>query len=561
MGLYRPKTTVGKYYSILFSLPHWKVLAVAIIGILLLTVVILRYESTPFIMNTLLTLFVLEVYGRIVRGTVFHKLKRRVGLSLTILVYSLINYVLLKDWRVSTISTAIMFVIVIQGLDGTRWWRYIVAVTPSFLTLLIIDQIILEFPNVYTRLLFLSFLLIIFLDLVIYVVMGRHRINGFKAPDLGSLFLRNWLNGDKEIEKVFEKLGVYHNVTSYILRTDGFALVYTDLHYGPFSNTGSSQLPMLIRNTYLKLGLDVYLLHGFGSHDRNIASSDYVKDYLARLETAILDNCGKELKYHGSFKVKGKDYWEVTGIVFDKVSFLIVSRPVKGIDDLPYELQVEYALKAKHLGLGDVILVDAHNWERQEEMDFEELRKTLDESLGLVEKIRSRVPEQPLAKHLCFKTNAPGLIEGEACLLQIGSSTYEETILLLLRGNNMEPGLRDNLVELLRKSLGGEVIAEVLTNDEHTETGIRANITYIPVHYSDNLRRDLEVQLERFKTIKPHGRICVNEENLNVKLFGKSAFQLEQLVKKSYVESAFLLIAYAFATPVLLKFIWGMAGF
>ncbi len=561
MGLYRPKTAVGKYYSILFSLPHWKILAASIIGVLLLTVALLRDESIPFITNTIITLVVLEVYRRITKNTVFHKLKRRVGLSLTVLIYSLINYVLLRDWRVSTISSAILLTIVIQGLDGTRWWRYIVAVLPPLVTLLLIDQAILEFPSIYISSLSFSLLLIVLLDLTVYAVMGRHRINGFKAPDLGSLFLRNWLNGDREIEKVFDSLGVYHNVTSYILRTNSFALLYTDLHYGPFSNTGSSQLPLLIRDAYSKLGLDVYLLHGFGSHDRNIASSKYVKDYLSRLETVILEDCEEELKYHGSFKARSRDYWEITGIVFDKVAFLIVSRPVKGIDDLPYELQVEYALKAKNLGLGDVILVDAHNWERQEEMDFEELGEALEESLGLVEKMRSRRPEKPLIKHLCFKTDAPGLIDGEACLLQIWSLNYERLVLLLLRGNNMEPGLRDTLVELIRNSLGGEVIAEVLTNDEHTETGIRANITYIPVHYSDSLRRDLEAQLERFKNIEPGGKLCVIKENLNVKLLGDSAFQLEQLVRKSYVESALLLIAYAFLTPVLLKLIWVFTGF
>jgi putative membrane protein len=558
MGLYRPKNAVGRYYSVLFSLPHWKVLASAIIAILFLAVAFLRYESVPFIVNTVVTITILEIYRRVVRNTVFHKLKRRVGLAFTTLVYSLIYYVIFGDWRVSIISTAIMLTIVIQGLDGTRWWRYIVAIIPPILTLLFIDEVAFEFPSTYIFLLSLCFLLIVLLDLAVYIVIGRHRINGFKAPDLGSLFLRNWLNGDREIEGVFDGLGVYQNVASRVFRTNNFALIYTDLHYGPFSNTGSSQLPMIIRNIYSKLGLDVYLLHGFGSHDRNIASSKYVKDYLTRLETTIFDDCREQLKYHGSFKVSSRSYWEITGIVFDKLSLLIVSRPVKGIDDLPYELQVEYALKAKDLGIGDLILIDAHNWEKQDEMDFEELRRTLEESLVLIEKLRSRIPEKPLVKHHCFKTSAPGLIEGEACLLQIWSSNYEKTVLLLLRGNNMEPGLREDLAGLIRKSLGEEVIVEVLTNDEHSETGIRANITYIPVHNSESFKKDLEVQLERFKTIEPVEKLCVSKMNLNVKLLGDSAFQLEQLVRKSYVESALLLIAYAFLTPILLKFIWDL---
>ena len=556
MGLYRPKNAVGRYYSVLFSLPHWKVLASAIIAILFLAVAFLRYESVPFIVNTVVTITILEIYRRVVRNTVFHKLKRRVGLAFTTLVYSLIYYVIFGDWRVSIISTAIMLTIVIQGLDGTRWWRYIVAIIPPLLTLLFIDEVAFEFPSTYILLLSLCFLLIVLLDLAVYIVIGRHRINGFKAPDIGSLFLRNWLNGDREIERVFDGLGVYQNVASRVIRTNNFALIYTDLHYGPFSNTGSSQLPMIIRSIYSKLGLDVYLLHGFGSHDRNIASSKYVKDYLTRLETTIFDDCREQLKYHGSFKVSSRSYWEITGIVLDKLSLLIVSRPVKGIDDLPYELQVEYALKAKDLGIGDLILIDAHNWEKQDEMDFEELRRTLEESLVLIEKLRSRIPEKPLVKHHCFKTSAPGLIEGEACLLQIWSSNYEKTVLLLLRGNNMEPGLREDLAGLIRKSLGEEVIVEVLTNDEHSETGIRANITYIPVHNSESFKKDLEAQLERFKTIDPVEKLCVSKMNLNVKLLGDSAFQLEQLVRKSYVESALLLIAYAFLTPILLKFIW-----
>ncbi|MEM4433940.1 MAG: DUF2070 family protein [Thermosphaera sp.] len=562
MGLYHPRTAVSKYYSILFSLPHWKLITLIMIFLLSLTVVLLGKGSVPFILNTVFVLLTLVMYRKIHGRTVFWKLKRITGMSLTILIYSILYYVLSRDWRLSSVSSAILFIIVLQGLDGTSWWRYIIGILPSFLTVIVYENIVSStemFDVIYP--LIMSYSIIILLNILIYEIMGRRRINGFKAPDIGSLFLQNWLNGSREIEEVFERLGVFSNVSTYVVKSNGFALIYTDLHYGPFSNTGSSQLPMLVREDCVKVGLDVFLLHGFGSHDRNIASSKYMKDYLRQLIPLLFENCNTFLKYHGAFKNKFENNWEVTGIVFDKVSFLIVSRPLMGIDDLPYEFQTEYGLKAKEYGLGDLILIDAHNWEKQEEIDLHGLRKALDESLSIVKELRAREPEDTFVKHHCFTTQAPGLIKGEVCILQIRGVTHEKVVLLLLRGNNMAPGLRDTLLGLLRNKLGNDAIIEVLTNDEHTETGVRANITYIPVHNSEQLTRDLSEHIDRFNGLKEDLGICLKKGRMNVKLMGDAAILLEKILRESYVESAVLLVSYAFLTPWIVKFLWNLMGF
>ncbi|MEM4748503.1 MAG: DUF2070 domain-containing protein, partial [Thermosphaera sp.] len=96
---------------------------------------------------------------------------------------------------------------------------------------------------------------------------------------------------------------------------------------------------------------------------------------------------------------------------------------------------------------------------------------------------------------------------------------------------------------------------------EHTETGVRANITYIPVHNSEQLTRDLSEHIDRFNGLKEDLGICLKKGRMNVKLMGDAAILLEKILRESYVESAVLLVSYAFLTPWIVKFLWNLMGF
>lgn len=552
VDVYKPRTVVSRYYTVLFSLPKWQVLTAILLAIGVLVVLFMGSRAIPLILNTVFVHLVLYAYSLVNNSTVFYKAKRRIGLALAILVYTAVYTVLTRDPWIPIISSTTMLVVVILGLDGTSRPRYIVAVAPPLLTLL--SSWILGYYN-YLKLLVgtIVVLTLAFIDMAIYAFMARRKINGYPLPDLGTMFLQNWLDRKTSIEKAFDELGEIQYVYPRIMEFKELLLIYTDVHYGPFSNIGSSRLPIQLSETLKKLGYRYILaLHGLGSHDRNIASSRHVELFLDEIVKSITSNSRTPIYYHGAFK-KTHASWEALTIVFDKLSLVLISRPGEGIDDLPYNLQVEYELKTRERGLGDLVLIDTHNWELErefEEKDILELKQLLDEVVDTIAEYRKRPPTPIQYKYKCFKSSAPGLVEGECCILCMRGEGRESVCILYMRGNNAKPGLRNILIEKLRP-LGVDYY-EVLTNDEHTETGTRARITYIPVHESSQLLGDIEkasFELSREEWIQ---NAFLYTTRLELKLMGSGIDAIKKQLASSLKESSILLLLYVFATPILL---------
>ena len=555
--IYKPRARVGKYYLVLFSLPKWQYLVLALLLLSLTVLLIIGISSYPLLLNALLVFLYTRLYAHCYKETVFYKIKRSLGLALATLVYSSILLVLTKNTPLIITSTVTITITVILGLDGTNPSRYLIAVLPQTTTLIIMRLL----NHITTRMLFtwvLILVLLVLVDVIIYLYMSRCKLGKVAAPDLGTLFLRNWLDRRIEIEEVFEKLGEEVTVNPMIIELGDVLVVYTDVHYGPFSNIGSSRLPAILSENFKRLGKKVLALHGLGSHDRNIVSAVHAAKYRERLLSEYLGGDKKELFYHGGFCSEYYE-WRLCGIVFDKISVIFISRPYAGIDDLPYNIQVEYKFKAKKLGLGELILIDSHNWELQKQLDLDELRAALDNALKHVYEIKLRTPILPLHRHICFKAKARGLIDGDVCLLCIEGASRERFCLIYMRGNNMKPYVRDLLLKQA-EPLGTDLV-EVLTNDEHSETGIRASIIYIPVHESAELLRAIREKSEELIKTTPESGAWLYTLRDNVKLMGEVASYLEQLLETSIKKTAILLLAYVFLAPIALQVVLFLFGF
>jgi putative membrane protein len=551
--VYRPRSSVSRYYLLLFNLPKWEYLAVFLIATSLLIVVLFGEKSVPIILGSLFSMLVLSAYRVIYRETVFWKMKRVIGLALAVAVYSSVYTVLTKDVVVSVASSTALLSVVVMGLDGTCSARYLVVTAPPLLSLVVSsaygiisrEQLVLGASLT---------VLVALLDVAIYLFMSRRRINNYRLPDIGTLFLRNWLDRRTDIERVFEETGVYETVHPRVLEFPDFVIVYSDVHYGPFSNIGSSRLPEHISEFFTQVrGVRAVALHGLGSHDRNIVSRKFVNDYMRNLKETFTSGFKEPLMYYGSFALDYSD-WSALCIVFDKLSIVFVSRPGKGIDDLPYELQEEYELKALSRGLGDFVIVDTHNWELEEGRRIREvgdLRKLLDMVLEHIDSMKkTRDPVRVRSKIAWFKSTAPGLINGEGCIFFISGEGREEACIVYLRGNNMKPGVRNMVLEKL-KSLGLRFV-EVVTNDEHGETATRAHIAYIPVHDTPELLRDIEETARNLMNTNYHEDSFYWSTRMNLKLAGLTVFKLEEALKKSIRETALILLLYVFATPLVI---------
>ena len=542
MEKYKPESSVSKYYSILFSLPRDRTIVVVyfIIELLYITAYLLTRSPSLLVstLYSLLLLITLLVYSNLTKS-VFKRLRRSIGLALFVQISSsLAGFI---DPIIGLILGESLAVLAVLGIDGTSIPRYLVPLIPG----LVVICISYTCSSAYM----ITLLIPILLDYLNYIIMSMDRINGVKSPDLGSLFLQNFLEKTLDIEKYFIKLSEPRTVKPRLLKSCSSALIYTDIHYGPFSNVGSSELPSMIRSLAGKTVSDVIILHGAGSHDRNIPVRRLARNYASKIigELVSVENWAS-LKYSGWLRIKGGDGWDLVIHKFDKLFLILVSRN-KGIDDLPYELQEYVEAKASEYGL-DAILVDCHNHEKEAEMDTESLKVLLGEAIANLSRSRAEYTN-PKIRSITLKAKAPGLINNEVTLIEI-SNEGKPFYIIYMPGNNMAPGGRHRVKEYLSDKTGlSPDHFEVLTNDEHRETGIRAGEPYLPVHVTDELLQTIGKGLEVLSREKYCEELHYKKFEYETRLMNHYAWKLLDSLKRGFVKNTILIILYLALSPII----------
>jgi len=543
-----------KYYKVVASLPRMHVLLSALALISTVAILLKGLEGFIIVLHMLSVVLVVAVYSRVTRS-VFKRFKRVLGLALFILTYTLLVS-LIASAEVGILSAVAVLIIALQGLDGTRLYRYLVAITPLYATIavLLLLQRLLPIPLQITtgklaKYALFSLVAIAF-DLAIYWYLSRFRVGSYGAADLGTFFFWNNLEKDKTLDAVFEKLSKSSVVKPIILKSDRVLLIYTDIHYGPFANLGSSLLPKILHEKFFPKGLIPVVLHGMGGHDRDLASSSILEPFANFLEK-IADSVNEELLYHGCFSLKGDDYWEVKGLVFSKAVLIFVSRPIKGIDDLPYSLYVEFSELCRKRGFGDLILVDSHNWERSETFNIESLVKLLEQSLEVVEKLRERPAVRVALRAMCCECDAEGVIDGVVCALELrGVDGRDPFILVYFRGNNMAPNLRNKIIKTVKNKLGVSEV-EVVTNDEHTETAIHPRVAYIPVQDSYKVHQCIDSLVRALDNQDYSVGLYMSRGEAEYPLLGENAYKLIDLLEKTFPKAAALISSYILTAPII----------
>ncbi|ADI32230.1 DUF2070 family protein [Staphylothermus hellenicus] len=540
MRIFKPNSELSKYYSFIFRLPGYYVVILLIISVNLLFFVHIGYNILIYIIYFILVFLTVSVYG-LLSNSPYKRLKRSLFLALMTETYAFI--IGFFDVGLGIVSSTVMIIIGLLGVDGTSIRKYILSIIPPLLVLLVF--------NMYNYILLL--LVPILLDYIIYKIMSTHKIGRYPAPDIGSMFVRNILERKRDIEKVFEDLGEEEIVNPRIIYNDNeLFMLYSDIHYGPFSNTGSSMLPTLLYEKLKNKYSSVVVLHGMGSHDRNISTFKETIRFIDYIIKNIDDTNSEHIKFHGYERISDGE-WDLLLLVFNKLSMIFVSRS-EGIDDLPYELQKEYELKAAQAGLGDLILIDCHNHELESKPNIDALRKLLDKAIDRISEIKADNNEKTLIyRAKTIKIRSPGVIGSNIILIQLGDKPEKLLSLIYISGNNMEPGLREKIRKVLSEKYGiDQKSIEVFTNDEHTETGIYASTIYIPVQYNDKL---LTAILEGYKDLlgKEFKKdLKYKKLSIKTKLMKNTAWKLLELVHKPFKLSLILVWSYILLTPFVL---------
>ncbi|MEM1662293.1 MAG: DUF2070 family protein [Desulfurococcaceae archaeon] len=543
------RIVVKRYYKVLIRLPSIKQIMPLYFTLLLVLFIVNKIYFIFMIIQT----FVYMIYTNLSKTLLNNK--RFIALSIVSTLYAIgLDYTF--GFNIGLASSIALQTIVIVGLDGPNLISYLTPTIPYFGTITITQRVnkslivLGALTSIYT----------VILNYLIYKCISRYNVNGFSSFEIGKLFLENRLKGSKEIENVFEKLSKLEVIKPCLFISDKMAIAYTDLHYGPFYNTGSSELPNLMIKNFENKGYYVFVLHGAGSHDRNLPKSDLNQviidkfvDKLNRVEEGFID------RLHGIFHVEGDDNWEATGVVFEKTTLLFLSRPYGGIDDIPYHIQQWLDLESNTRDLGRILIIDSHNWELSNKPDYNALKTLLLKSIEHIVEMRKSEASEPLVRYACIDTDLEGLIGGRICGLELAKKdTNEKFILLYLRGNNMEKYLRNNIIRIVKDFYKDNVIVEVVSNDEHSETGIYSYTLYKPIRCKRGLENIISSLMKKISMTMYSSNwvtICFEDK---VPLLQDGAYKLLNILRKTYPRTVILLIILLITTPFFAKLIQNM---
>ncbi|QLG63831.1 DUF2070 family protein [Halorarum salinum] len=318
---------------------------------------------------------------------------------------------------------------------------------------------------------------------------------GVSVLDFLGGFIGHIAEGSRELEDFFEQLGeeAIVPVTVLAFRTpDGeekARWVLPMLHPGPMGEIGGGNLPVRIAEHAEGVAFPP---HATAGHDFNLVTGREVDPVVEAADRAFerleyTNDASRGVRVAaGEAKVLGQSFGDEA---------LLVSTFAPGFaDDVEYAVGLSAASEARAGGLRDVLLVDGHNCNdglegpdlghvtpgsprsfdligaSRDAADRLAAAPTGDLHVGVAWDRTEWVPTQgvgPLGiRVMVTDVAAP---EGEG----VSGGEAHRTAYVLVDGNNMEPGLRDRLVDALLAD--GVDEAEVMTTDTHIVNTVDAD--------------------------------------------------------------------------------------
>lgn len=266
-------------------------------------------------------------------------------------------------------------------------------------------------------------------------------------------------------------------VTTKIIRFGSqAAIVLPDVHPGPFSTVGGSNLPYVLYQTFNRSAV---VMHSVSDHSLNIPSKREVNKYVKELANATVIENGNTCSAPVQVTIGNATS---TGMTFGNATVVMLSLAPKGMEDVPQSVRTELESFGIGLGFSDVLVVDCHNamGKNLEDADRDDLVASAKQCLEQLKK-------QPQHE---FKIGFAGIddvshmpeLEGE--LGQAGLAVLvirldgKDYAIGWADSNNMENHLRDRVVSRVN---GSVVMLELCSSDTHSTSGKRTREGYFPL--------------------------------------------------------------------------------
>jgi putative membrane protein len=292
-------------------------------------------------------------------------------------------------------------------------------------------------------------------------------------------FLLAWTEKKKEnIETIFESRANLKDISTRVLRfrneaNDEVSLVLPEIHPGPFSPIGGSNLPFLLFKFFQRKAI---IFHSVSDNSLNLPSSTEVEKYLNSLERFSLKSEGKCCTL--PIQLVSGDF-TVTGMAFSSTTLIIVSKN-KGMEDLPFSFRLSIENKMSQFGIQELFVVDAHNGvgEKINQDEEHDLFNLASECLGQL-KVANRYPFK--ISYFNSDSRYSGLVNaediGESGLGVVGFEIdHLKFVLGWSDSNNIVEGLKTKIINKAKESRIN--MLEVISSDSHSSSGKRTKKGY-----------------------------------------------------------------------------------
>lgn len=296
-------------------------------------------------------------------------------------------------------------------------------------------------------------------------------------------FIAAWTEHKVDKMEEFTEAKAHDDIvsTKIIRFGDQAAIVLPDVHPGPFSTVGGSNLPYVLYETFNKSAL---VMHSVSDHSLNIPSKREVDRYVKELGRRTVVEKGGTCSAPVQIRINNSTS---TGITFGSAAVVMLSLSPKGMEDIPQSVRTELESFAIGLGFSDVLVVDCHNamGKHLDNSDRDDLTASAKRCLEQLKKEPQHEFKIGFAG-LEDISQRPGLSGelGQAGLAVLVVSVNGQSYAIgWADSNNMKNGLRDHVVS---KVQGSATMLELCSSDTHATSGKRTREGYFALGTTSN---------------------------------------------------------------------------
>jgi putative membrane protein len=311
------------------------------------------------------------------------------------------------------------------------------------------------------------------------VIADRAGRPGVKSTfGLFRAFLIAWSeNRVDTLEELIEARAHENVITTEVIRfsfaSDQAVIILPEVHPGPFSMVGGSNLPFLLYERFSKRAL---VMHSVSDHSLNIPSKKEVEKYIKDLGQMTTTEKGYSCSAPVQVKINNSTS---TGIAFGNTAMVMLSLAPTGMEDIPRSVSSELESFGAAIGFPDVLVVDCHNAMGRHLSDSD--RKDL---IASAKQCLDQLKKQP-QKH--FRVGFASLDDiddridrteelgqGGLAVLVINVDNKNYAI-GWADSNNMQNTVRNYIVS---KMNGDATMLEICSSDTHSTSGKRTRVGY-----------------------------------------------------------------------------------